>query len=257
MIAVLSPAKTLDYDTEVPVETHSEPEFLEESKELVDILNDYDVDDLESLMSISEKLAVLNHDRYQSFETPFTPDNSRQAIFAFKGDVYRDLELDAYEQDEFDYMQRHVRILSGLYGILRPLDLMQPYRLEMGTKLKNPRGSKLYDFWGSKIGKSLNSALNEQGDSILVNLASNEYFKSIDTDALDAEIVGVDFLDEKKGEYKIISFYAKRARGWMTNYMVRNHCESVDDLKGFDVDGYYFSEERSDPGNLVFLRDEA
>ena len=256
MIAVLSPAKTLDYDSELPIETYTEPDFLDEAGELVHILKDYDVDDLEDLMSISEKLAILNHGRYESFETPFSPSNSRPAIFAFKGDVYRDLELDDYDENDFDYLQDHVRILSGLYGVLRPLDLMQPYRLEMGTRLKNPRGDRLYAFWGSKIAENLNEALEKQGDEIIVNLASNEYWKSVDQSTLEGRVIKVDFLDEKKGKYKIVSFYAKRARGYMTNFMVQNHCKTVDDLKAFDVDGYYFSEERSEGDNLVFLRDE-
>lgn len=256
MIAVLSPAKTLDYDSELPIDKHTQPDFLDEAEELVDILRDYDVDDLEDLMSISENLAVLNHGRYETFETPFTTDNSRPAIFAFKGDVYRDLELDEYESKDFDYLQDHVRILSGLYGVLRPLDLMQPYRLEMGTRLKNPKGDKLYAFWGSKIAENLNKALDEQGDEIIVNLASNEYWDSIDQSTLSGRVIKVDFLDEKKGKYKIVSFYAKRARGYMTNFMVRNHCKTVEDLKAFDVEGYYFSDERSEEDNLVFLRDE-
>lgn len=256
MILVLSPAKTLDYDSDLPYEATTQPDFLQESQELIDVLKDHDVDDIQSLMKISEKLAVLNVDRYQTFETPFTVANARAAIFAFKGDVYRDLSFREYEPDDFEFMQEHVRILSGLYGILRPLDLMQPYRLEMGTRLQTPKGKNLYEFWSSKISESLNDAMEEQDDDILLNLASEEYFKSVDRGTLKGRIVNVVFLDSKKGKYKIVSFYAKRARGMMTDYIVRNHIDDPESLKAFDTAGYYYSEERSSPQEMVFLREE-
>ncbi len=256
MISILSPAKTLDYDTKLPTERYSQPDFLEDSKELLGVLKDYDVDDIGKLMSISEKLSVLNHERYHSFEFPFTTDNARPAMYAFKGDVYRDLELSEYSDDDVEFMQNHVRILSGLYGILRPLDLMQPYRLEMGTKLQNDRGTNLYQFWGSKIAETLNDVFDEQDDNILLNLASDEYFSAVDTASLKGKVVKVNFLDYKKDRYKIVSFYAKRARGMMANYIIRNHIDDTESLKAFDVAGYYFSEERSSNDELTFLRDE-
>lgn len=256
MITVLSPAKTLDYETALPYEEHTLPSFLDQSAELINVLQDYDVDDIQQLMKVSEKIAVLNVDRYQTFETPFTTENARPAIFAFKGDVYRDLSLSEYQAADFEFLQKHVRILSGLYGILRPLDLMQPYRLEMGTRLENPKGKNLYQFWGAKISETLNELMEEQGDDILLNLASEEYFKSVDRVTLNGQIVDVVFLDSKKGEFKIVSFYAKRARGMMTDYIVRNQIDDVESLKAFDTAGYYYSEERSTDTKLVFLRDE-
>lgn len=256
MISILSPAKTLDYESHLPTEVSTMPDFLNDSEELIKTLRDYDQKGIESLMSVSEKIADLNVERYKTFELPFTPGNARPAIFAFKGDVYRDLELDQYSDSDLSFMQAHVRILSGLYGILRPLDLMQPYRLEMGTKLKTKRGADLYSFWGSKISSALNSALEDQGDDIIVNLASDEYFKSVDTGTLKGRIVKINFLDLKKGKYKIVSFYAKRARGLMTNFICRNHVNTVEGLKEFAVAGYYFDEKRSSKNELTFLRDE-
>lgn len=256
MISILSPAKTLDYESHLTTEVSTMPDFLNDSEELIKTLRDYDQKGIESLMSVSEKIADLNVERYKTFELPFTPENARPAIFAFKGDVYRDLELDQYSESDLSFMQAHVRILSGLYGILRPLDLMQPYRLEMGTKLKTKRGADLYSFWGSKISSALNSALEDQGDDIIVNLASDEYFKSVDTGTLKGRIVKINFLDLKKGKYKIVSFYAKRARGLMTNFICRNHVNTVEGLKEFAVAGYYFDEKRSSKNELTFLRDE-
>lgn len=256
MISVLSPAKTLDYDSKLPIQTFTTPDFLAETRELLDVLKDYDVHAIEKLMDISDKLAVLNYDRYRSFEFPFTPENARPAIFAFKGDVYRDLELNVYSESDFEFMQQHVRILSGLYGLLRPLDLMQPYRLEMGTNLKNEKGKNLYQFWGAKISEKLNQTLKDQGDDILVNLASEEYFGAVDLSTLKAKVVKIVFLDRKKDTYKIVSIYAKQARGWMANWICRNHVNSVDGLKEFNVRGYVFSEKRSSAHELVFTREK-
>ena len=256
MISILSPAKTLDYDSKLPTDKFTQPDFLDDSKALIEVLKGYDVDDIGKLMSISEKLSVLNHDRYSAFEFPFTTDNARPAIFAFKGDVYRDLELNEYSEEDFDFLQNHVRILSGLYGVLRPLDLMQPYRLEMGTKLANDRGSNLYQFWGSRISEKLNQEIEALDDDVLLNLASDEYFGAVDTGTFRGRVVKVHFLDFKKDRYKIVSFYAKRARGLMANYIARNHIDDVESVKAFDVAGYYFSEERSAKDELVFLRDE-
>ena len=254
MISILSPSKTLDYDTPPQTPEFTEPRFMEETKELVSVLRDYSEKDLKKLMSISDNLAELNHERYQEFETPFSPGNAKQALMAFKGDVYRDLALDEYSDADFQFAQQHVRILSGLYGLLRPLDLMQPYRLEMGTKLETDRGARLYDFWGSKLAERLNEDLEAQGDDVLLNLASNEYFDSLDLDVLDARIVDVSFLEQRKGKWKTITFNLKRARGTMTDWIVRNRVNDVEKVKTFAEDRYYFSEERSDDDALVFLR---
>ncbi len=255
MITVLSPAKTLDYENSPQTLTFTVPSRTEESQELIDVLVDTSSEDLQTLMKISEKLADLNVERYKSFELPFSPGNAKQAILAFKGDVYRDLEVDLYTEEDYDFIQQHVRILSGLYGTLRPLDLMQPYRLEMGTKLVTESAKNLYGFWGEKIAKDLKAALVIQKDNIIFNLASKEYFKSIDQSVLQARIVDVTFLENKKGTYKLVSFFAKRARGTMTNWLVQNRIDDPIAAQAFAEDGYYFSEERSETDHLVFLRD--
>ena len=256
MLVVLSPSKTLDYDSAPQTDKYTQPDFLGDSQELIEILRGYDIDELRDLMDISEKLAVLNVERYDNFETPFTPENAKPAITAFTGDVYRDFRLDDYGADDFDFLQDHTRILSGLYGLLRPLDLMQPYRLEMGTRLENPQGKKLYDFWGHKITDAVNAALDAQGDDVLLNLASNEYFDSIDADKLSGRILNVGFKDLRKGTYKTITFYLKRLRGTMTDWMVRNRVTDPEGLKSFNERNYYFSEEQSTEDEYVFLRDE-
>ncbi len=255
MIAVLSPAKTLDFENAPQTLTFTLPIRSDESQELIDILVGQSSEDLQKLMNISEKLADLNLDRYRTFKRPFSPGNAKQAILAFKGDVYKDLEIDLYTEEDYDFAQQHVRILSGLYGTLRPLDLMQPYRLEMGTKLVNNNGKNLYEFWGEKIGNDLKAALEIQKDNVIFNLASKEYFKSVDKSALQARIVDVTFLENKKGTYKLVSFFAKRARGTMTNWLVRNRIDDPVAAQAFAEDGYYFSEERSESDHLVFLRD--
>ncbi len=256
MISVLSPAKTLDLESKLPIDTHTYPDFLDDSKQLIEILKGYDEAEIGKLMKVSEKISALNVERNHSFQFPFTEKNARPAIFTFKGDVYRDLELGEYSEDDFDFLQDHVRILSGLYGVLRPFDLMQAYRLEMGTNLKNERGKNLYQFWGSKISEKLNLALEAQGDDVLVNLASEEYFGGIDVSSLKARIVKIVFLDAKKDKYRIVSIYAKQARGWMANWICRNHVDTVDGLKAFNVRGYEFSEKRSSKNELVFTRDK-
>jgi cytoplasmic iron level regulating protein YaaA (DUF328/UPF0246 family) len=254
MITILSPSKTLDFDTPPQTPEFTEPQFLDDSEELVEILQDYDVEELGKLMDISEKLSTLNVERYQQWETPFTPGNAKQALMAFTGDVYRDFELDAYSDADFHFAQDHVRILSGLYGVLRPLDLMQAYRLEMGTRLENPRGKNLYEFWGTKIAENLNQASDAHAGDVLLNLASNEYFKSIDQGALSARVVDVRFLEQRKGKWKTITFNLKRARGTMTNWLVRNRIDDVARVPEFAEDRYYFSDERSSDDELVFLR---
>lgn len=256
MLVLLSPAKTLDYESPLPTTKTSEPEFLDDSEELIEVLRGYSLEDLRDLMDISEDLATLNAERYQSFSRPFTTENSRQAILAFDGDVYRDFRFAEYGEEQFDFLQAHVRILSGLYGLLKPLDRMQPYRLEMGTRLKTERGKNLYEFWGSTITESVNGALDAQGDDILLNLASNEYFKAVKKKELKGRFLDVKFLDLKNGEYKAISFFLKRLRGTLTDYMVRNQIQDPEGLKEFNELGYYFSEDRSTEEEYVFLRDE-
>lgn len=256
MLVLLSPAKSLDYETPPQTEKFSTPEFLDDAKVLIDELREYSIDELRNLMDISENLATLNRERYHDFSTPFSTKNAKQAILAFDGDVYQDFRFDEYGAREFDFLQDHVRILSGLYGALRPLDLMQPYRLEMGTRLETERGENLYDFWGSKVTESVNAALDAQGDDIILNLASNEYFKVIKKKELKGRMLNVKFKDLRGDTYRTITFFLKRLRGNMTDYMVRNQITDPEDLKGFDEEGYYFSDERSSKYEYVFLRDE-
>ncbi len=255
MLMVISPAKTLDYDSPLATKTFTQPEFLDNACELIDQLKTLEPHQVSNLMSISDKLGQLNADRFRSWRVPFTPDDARQAILAFKGDVYTGLNAYSFSEADFTFAQKHLRILSGLYGVLRPLDLMQPYRLEMGTKLKNTRGKDLYAFWGNEITNEINRVLSSSG-GVLVNLASNEYFKSIKAKDLEGRLVTPQFKDWKNGQYKIISFYAKKARGLMCRYAIRNRITQADNLRKFDLDGYYFSEGQSDEKNWVFLRDE-
>ncbi|KXS53460.1 MAG: hypothetical protein AWU57_2152 [Marinobacter sp. T13-3] len=255
MLMIISPAKTLDYESPLATETHTQPDFLDDACELVDQLKELEPHQICNLMDISDKLGQLNAERFQNWHTPFTPDNARQAVLAFKGDVYTGLDAESFSEDDFQFAQKHLRILSGLYGLLKPLDLMQPYRLEMGTKFENTRGKDLYAFWGSKITEALNRQLAED-DQVLVNLASNEYFKSVKKRELDARLITPQFKDWKNGKYKMISFYAKKARGLMCRYAIQNQINKAEDLKGFNLDGYYFSEDQSDNNNWVFLRDE-
>lgn len=256
MLAVISPAKTLDLTTPDEWVEYSQPALLNDAEELIDVLKEKSAGDLTKLMSISDKLAELNKERYHDFATPFTPTNSKQALLAFKGDVYQPLEVEAYKKADFNYAQKHLRILSGLYGVLRPLDLMQAYRLEMGTKLKTSRGKSLYHFWGSLVTENLNQALGGQRGRELINLASNEYFESVRTAELEADIITPVFKDLKKGKYVIVSFYAKKARGMMVNFMIRNRLKKPDDLRDFDVAGYGFNAELSDDKTFTFTRDE-
>lgn len=256
MLVVVSPAKNLDFETDVPVKKFTQPAMLEAAEVLVKRCRKLTPADLSSLMKISDKLATLNANRFDSFSTPFTEDNARQAIFAFNGDVYSGLDAYTLKQTELEYAQTHLRILSGLYGLLRPLDLMQPYRLEMGTKLDNSKGKNLYEYWGNDITNGLNKALAAQGDNVLINLASTEYFKSVKPKSLDGMIVTPHFKDMKNGQYKIISFFAKKARGLMARYIIENQVEDVAGLKAFDVDGYQFSAEQSSDTDLVFLRNQ-
>ncbi|ELA3111672.1 peroxide stress protein YaaA [Vibrio vulnificus] len=256
MLIVVSPAKTLDYESPLVTHTFTQPELVDYSKQLIEVCRQLTPADVASLMKVSDKIADLNVGRFQEWSEEFTPDNARQAILAFKGDVYTGLEAETLNDDDFDYAQKHLRMLSGLYGLLKPLDLMQPYRLEMGTKLANPKGSNLYQFWGNVITEKLNEAIAAQGDNVLINLASNEYFKAVKPKALDAQVITPIFKDAKNGQYKVISFFAKKARGMMARYIIENRISSVADLTQFDSAGYYFVEEESTSTELVFKREE-
>ncbi|UDL03724.1 peroxide stress protein YaaA [Marinobacter sp. CA1] len=255
MLMVISPAKTLDYDSPLATDRHTQPDFLDDACELIDQLKELEPHQVSNLMHISDKLGQLNAERFRNWQLPFTPDNARQAVLAFKGDVYTGLQAETFSDDDFDFAQDHLRMLSGLYGLLRPLDLMQPYRLEMGTRFENRRGKDLYAFWGDQLTEEVNRLLAAD-DGVLVNLASNEYFKSIRKKALDGRLVTPQFKDWKNGQYKMISFYAKKARGLMCRYAIQNRIRQAEDLKGFDLEGYRFSEEQSDQNNWVFLRKE-
>ena len=256
MLMVISPAKTLDYESPLATDTYTQPAYLDHARELVDQLKTLEPHQISNLMSISDKLGQLNAERFGQWHTPFTPANARQAVLAFKGDVYTGLDADSFSETDFKFAQNHLRILSGLYGLLRPLDLMQPYRLEMGTRFENTRGKDLYAFWGDTITHALNGELAKD-DGVLVNLASNEYFKSVRKAKLDARIVTPQFKDWKNGQYKMISFYAKKARGLMCRYAIQNRITQASDLKGFDLDGYAFSAEQSEGDNWVFLRKQS
>lgn len=256
MLVVVSPAKTLDYESPLATQKYTQPELIDYSKQLIDVCRRLTPADVASLMKVSDKIADLNVGRFQEWSDTFTPDNARQAILAFKGDVYTGLDAQSLSEDDFAYAQAHLRMLSGLYGLLRPLDLMQPYRLEMGTKLANDKGSNLYQFWGNVITDKLNQAIAKQGDNVLINLASNEYFKAVKPKALDAQVITPVFKDCKKGQYKVISFYAKKARGMMARYIIDHKISSVADLTQFDTAGYYFAEQESTPTELVFKREE-
>ncbi|NKQ10365.1 peroxide stress protein YaaA [Pseudomonas sp. SST3] len=255
MLMVISPAKTLDYDTPPTTKRFTQPEHLDHARLLIDQLRNLSPQQVSELMHLSDKLAALNVARYGSWTPEFTPDNAKQALLAFKGDVYTGLNASDFSEQDLDFAQTHLRMLSGLYGILRPLDLMQPYRLEMGTKLANARGKDLYGFWGERISNWLNDALAAQGDDVLLNLASNEYFGAVKRNALNARVIDVDFKDMKNGQYKIISFYAKKARGLMTRYVIKERIEQPEQLKAFAYDGYRYSPDDSSTDHLVFLRD--
>ena len=258
MLIVVSPAKKLDYDTELPTENYSMPEMLDRAQELIDILKDYSPQQVATLMGLSDKLAGLNVARYGEWALPFTEHNARQAILAFKGDVYAGMDAYGFKPSDFNFAQKYLKILSGLYGLLNPLDLIQPYRLEMGTRLANNAGKNLYEFWGSRITDALNEAFSQQKDkqAILLNLASTEYFKSINKKQLAATVITPVFKDEKAGLYKVVGIYAKRARGLMVNYIVKNRIKDVEGIKAFEVEGYCYNSAMSDGSEWVFSRTE-
>ena len=254
MLIVISPAKNLDYETPTPTKKHTKAALLDDASELMAGLKELSPQGVSSLMGISDKLGVLNYDRFQQWSLPFNASNARQAVLAFKGDVYVGLDAYSFDEQAFAFAQQHLRILSGLYGALKPLDLMQPYRLEMGTSFANERGANLYQFWGDKIVLLLNKQLKKLGTQTLVNLASNEYFKSVDKTKLNASIITPVFNDWKNGQYKIISFFAKKARGRMSAYIIKNGITDPMKLKGFDWDGYRYNSAMSDGSELVFTR---
>ena len=256
MLALISPAKTLDYETSIPTDQFTQPRLLEQSSELIETCRHLSASEIASLMSVSEKIANLNVERFRDWQPDFDFSNARQALFAFKGDVYTGLDAYALSDDNINYAQQHLRMLSGLYGLLRPLDLMMPYRLEMGTKLKNPRGSNLYQFWDLIITNLINEDLAAAQSDLLVNLASDEYYKAVKESKIKAEIIKPVFLDQKNGKYKVISFYAKKARGLMARYIIENQISCAEDLKAFNTEGYYFDADSSLKGELVFKREE-
>lgn len=257
MLTVISPAKTLDFDSPVSTRKATQPEFLEQSAALVEDARGLSPDEIRSLMGVSEKIADLNHRRFMNWTTPFDLDNARQSLLAFKGDVYTGLEAETLDSKQLSFAQKHLRILSGLYGVLRPLDLMQPYRLEMGLKFANRGGKNLYEFWGDEITGSLNRALKKSGSPVLVNLASNEYFKAVRPKNLDADVVTPVFKDLKGDKYRIISFFAKKARGQMARFIIDNELNEPEGLKKFRVDGYRYNKAESTARELVFTRDKA
>ena len=254
LVTIISPAKKLDYS---PIEKNLDstvPGLLEHSNELIKYLKSLNPQEVSSLMGLSDKLGALNYERFQEWETPFTKSNSKQAILAFKGDVYQGLDAESLSKTELIWAQKHVRILSGLYGVLKPLDLMQAYRLEMGTKFPTNRGKNLYEFWNSIITDELNRTFSSK-KATLLNLASNEYFKSINSSELKANVITPIFMDRKNGKYKIISFFAKKARGLMTRYVIKNQTEDIADIQNFEEGGYFFNEEMSKDNKPVFCRD--
>lgn len=255
MLIIISPAKTLDFENARVVKQDSYPEFPNKAHELVKILKKFKADDLMSLMSISDKLSHLNTLRFKEWLKEPPRELAKQAICAFKGDVYTGINVDDWDLKDFSFAQEHMRILSGLYGVLRPLDYINPYRLEMGTKLETKKGKNLYEFWGDTITKSVNTQLKNQGDKVLINLASNEYFKSIKTKKIKAEIITPEFKDFKNGEYKMISFFAKKARGMMSRYIIKNQLTEAEKIKEFSAGGYFFNDRLTKGNHWVFTRD--
>jgi len=257
MLAVISPAKKLDFETSTRVRKHTLPDFLGEAENLVRDLRKRSANELQALMGISTKLAELNRDRYDKWTPKVSPQNSRQALMAFMGDVYIGLDACSLSSRELDYAQSHLRILSGLYGILRPLDLVQPYRLEMGTKLDNAQGSNLYNFWGDKLSSTLCAQAKSVRTEYLINLASNEYFNAIDNAELKLKIITPVFKDRTKGKYKVVSFFAKKARGMMARYILNTRPKKPEDLRQFDAGGYMFNEDISSTSKIIFTRDKS
>lgn len=256
MLTVISPAKTLDFDTPPATRKTSQPLFLERSAQLVEEARELGPEGIRELMGVSENIAQLNHQRFMNWGTPFTLDNAKQSVLAFKGDVYTGLEAQTLSTAQLNFAQKHLRILSGLYGLLRPLDLMQAYRLEMGLKFANSNGANLYEFWGDSITRTLNTQLKKSGSRELVNLASNEYFKAVKKGSLEADVVTPVFKDLKSGKYKVISFYAKKARGQMARFIIDKGLNSPQGLKKFRTGGYRYNKAESSAREWVFTRDQ-
>ena len=255
MLAILSPAKTLDFDSPLTTDQHSAPEFTKESAALIKTLRQLEPSDIGSLMGISDKLAVLNHNRYAHWSAKFDDaSGARASLLAFKGDVYLGLDAQTLSKRDFTWAQKRLRVLSGLYGLLRPLDRIHPYRLEMGTALRNTAGKDLYEFWGGKVTQALNEALAGQRSKVLINLASNEYYKVVQARNIDGRIVTINFKEWRRDAYRFVSFSAKKARGLMARYMIDQRAERADDLKAFDVEGYAFNEELSSRDEWIFTR---
>jgi len=254
MLITLSPSKGQDFTGAPLSKKHTKPADLKDSELLIKALTKIKSNTLQEMMAISENIATLNVERYKMFTTPFNTKNAKQAIFAFKGDVYSGLQLESFNEDDYAYAQDHLRILSGLYGCLRPMDLIQPYRLEMKTKLKNARGDNLYQFWDDRITKSINKELKKQKEPVLVNLASNEYFKSVKPKLLEGRLLNINFKETKAGKTRVVAIFAKRARGMMTDYIIRNRVEKPEDLKKFKSAGYKFNKSLSDDKQWTFER---
>ncbi len=256
MLTVISPAKTLDFETPPGTRKTTQPQFLARAAELVEDARALSPDDIRALMGVSANIAELNHQRFMDWGLPFTLDNAKQSLLAFKGDVYVGLQAQTLSAAQLNFAQQHLCILSGLYGLLRPLDLMQPYRLEMGLAFANRGGRNLYEFWGDSITAALNTHLRKSGTKVLVNLASNEYFRSVQARALDADVVTPVFKDLKGEQYKVISFFAKRARGQMARFIIDHELNEPDGMKKFKTDGYRYNKPQSSARELVFTRDK-
>ncbi|UZD24450.1 peroxide stress protein YaaA [Algoriphagus halophytocola] len=250
MLILISPAKTLDYSAPNFNES-TQPDFQTDARSLVRVMKKKSADEIGKLMHISENLANLNEERFKTFQKDFTFDNSKQALLAFKGDVYTKIDVDEYKKEDFDFAQQHLRILSGLYGLLKPLDLIQPYRLEMGTKLETSKGKNLYEFWDKKIAKAINKAADGQP---IVNLASQEYFKAVHLKTLKSPVITINFKEHKENGYQIVGFFAKQARGMMTNFAIKNRISDPELLKTFNEEGYEYSTQLSSESEWVFVR---
>lgn len=254
MIVLMNSSKTLDFEQKTRISNYTTPEFGKDAEILVKTLRTLSKSDFAKVLKVSEKLADLNLERYANWQTDLKSTNGKQALLAFKGDIYSGMDVDNYKIKDFDFAQKHVRILSGLYGILRPLDLMQPYRLEMATKLITSRGKNMYQFWGNKINNSLKRILKQEKSGVLVNLCSLEYFKSAHPEDLDAKILSPAFKEYKDGAYRFVTVYAKKARGMMCNFIIQNQLKRVEELKSFNVEGYKFNPAISSKNELVFIR---
>lgn len=256
MLTVISPAKTLDFESTAHTRKATQPQFLSSAAELVDDARALAPDDIRALMGVSEDIAQLNHRRFMDWHLPFTKRNAKQSLLAFRGDVYVGLEADTLNDEQLQFAQQHLRILSGLYGLLRPLDLMQPYRLEMGLPFANRGGKNLYEFWGSAITDAVNTAVRKSGTGVLVNLASQEYFRAVRPRSLDADVITPVFKDLKGDRYKVISFFAKKARGQMARFIIENEVQEPDALKKFRTGGYRYNKAESSAREFVFTRDK-